>query len=113
MKLKEAMGMSGSHTMMSPGSNPNPQVVQPRTRQAYAPEQGLEYEKAKSKNKEQPKKDVSKYNDREEDKLSIYYDDNDDPADDMFDKVITHFKKVKKAKSIESNPPTRWSASSE
>lgn len=113
MKLKEAMGATGSHTLMGPGTNINTQVVQPRTRQAVVPEQGLEYEKAKNRSKEQKKNDVSKYNDREEDKLPIYYDDkDDDPIDDMFGKIMNHFKKVRKGKNNQSDSTMYWAASS-
>ena len=68
------MGGAGGSSLSGPGTMISTQVVQPRTLQADMPEQDREYEKAKSRQKEQHKIEVDEYNTTEVDELSNYFD---------------------------------------
>ena len=88
MKLQEVLAIRGAGTLMKPGTNINVQVVKATTRQALVPEQDFEYEKAKSKNKEQEKADLVSYNKQKEDELENYFDD-DSKSEEVAKKINT------------------------
>lgn len=99
MKLKEAMGQTGSHTLMHPATNINVQVVQPRTRQASDDSQqsgSPEYERAKKVNKKSQKKtDFEDYTEIETDEIDTYYDYESETDSELTKRI----KKLIKAKS--------------
>lgn len=75
MKLEEVLHMGGVEQFVRPGTMVSQQVVQPRTLQANEPEQGEDYEKAKSRQKELHQIEIDVYNNRDIDKIKDPYDD--------------------------------------
>lgn len=100
MNLNEVLTMGGFTQMTGPGTFISNQVVQPRTVQADEPEQsGEEYEKAKNQQKEQEKIDTKLYNDKEEQELKNYFDD-DENSEEIAKKINTVIFALKKDPEI-------------
>jgi hypothetical protein len=73
MKVDEVLTMGGADMYINQATQVDTQVVQPRVIQADEPEQGLEYEKAKNRQKGQKKIEVDLYNQRSVDNIADPY----------------------------------------
>jgi hypothetical protein len=99
MKFQEVLNEYGSFpanasSMMNPATSGVAQLVQPTTIQAQDPSQSWTYDKAKEQNKKDTKiRNLKKYNKKETDKLSIYYDDEENETDKKFRELTSKIDK--------------------
>ena len=98
MNFKQALNEIGSFpdgtALMNPATSGVAQLVQPKTIQAFDPDQDWNYEKAKERNKKDTKiRDVEKINKKKTEKPKMHYDDEDNEADEKFQELIAKIDK--------------------